>query len=273
MKTLEIEFRRASHTHEKRSIEQALSPAVVMARQSSSLLWKPCGNFEVQRESYSLPRFLFIGPKGGGDPIRVALFASLHGDQPETTHALVSFLKLLEENAELARDYFLFVYPVCNPTGFEDNTRCSRRGRDLNREFWNNSVEPEIALLQSEICSHALHGIISLHADDQSTGNYGLSRSGMFAKHLLEPALAAAEAVLPRDGNSTIDGFLAHNAVVRGGYAGAISGPPKIRPRPFELALCTPKSAPQYLQERAFITALQSILSEYRQMIAFAQNL
>jgi len=31
-----------------------------------------------------------------------------------------SFLKLLEQRPELARDYCLSVYPVCNPTGFED---------------------------------------------------------------------------------------------------------------------------------------------------------
>ena len=152
----------------RRSIEEWLSSTSQLAASSESLLWKPCGSFQDSGRTYSLPRFLFIGPRGGDDPIRIGIFASLHGDQLESTSALLSFLRILEATPELARNYFLFVYPICNPTGFEDDTRCSRRERDLNREFWNNSREPEIRLLQSEICSHALDGIISLHTDDSS---------------------------------------------------------------------------------------------------------
>ena len=33
--------------------------------------------------AYELPRYLFIGPKGGDDTIRVGLFAGIHGDEPE----------------------------------------------------------------------------------------------------------------------------------------------------------------------------------------------
>src|SRR5438105_10650036 len=111
---------------QKRSIDGWLSSVNQLAAKSESLLAKPCGNFEVAGRGYSIPRYLFIGPRGGDDPIRIALFASLHGDQPETTSALVTFLKILETTPDLARNYFLFVYPICNPTGFEDNTRCSR---------------------------------------------------------------------------------------------------------------------------------------------------
>src|SRR5207244_3454269 len=29
-----------------------------------------------------LPAYLFLGPRGGGDPIRIGLFAGIHGDEP-----------------------------------------------------------------------------------------------------------------------------------------------------------------------------------------------
>jgi protein MpaA len=58
------------------------------------------------------------------------------------------------------------------PDRIEDRTRQSRSGKDLNREFWRNSSEPEVKLLQSEIVAHAFDGIISLHTDDTSRGFY-----------------------------------------------------------------------------------------------------
>jgi hypothetical protein len=257
----------------QRSIDDWLSSIAQFAANSESLLAKPCGSFELSGRTYTLPRYLFIGPRGGDDPIRIGLFASLHGDQPETTSALLMFLKILQATPDLARNYFLFVYPICNPTGFEDGTRHSRRGRDLNREFWNNSQEPEVTVLQSEICSHALDGIISLHADESSSGLYGFARSYTVGQDLLEPALAAAETILPRDGSDLIEGFPAKKGVVRAIFNGAISGPPKLRPRPFEIALCAPKQAARYQQEQGLVLALQSILASYRELRAYAQNL
>jgi hypothetical protein len=220
-----------------------------------------------------LPRYLFIGPRGGDDPIRIGLFAGLHGDEPEGSHAIGRFLSLLENEPELARGYCLFIYPVCNPTGFEDNTRHSRRGYDLNREFWRQSNEPEVQLLQRELWHHAFHGIISLHSDDTSHGMYGFVRGATLTQHLLKPALDAAELVLPRNHDPFIDGFSARKGIIKKGYDGILGAPPNIRPRPFEIILETPQAAPQYRQEQALVAALRAILVEYRQFIAYARNL
>ena len=92
-------------------------------------------------------------------------------------------------------------------------------------------------------------------------------------KNLVEPALVAADPILPRNMNEVIDGFPAKDGVVRAVYTGAISGPPKIRPRPFEIALCAPKHAARYQVEQGLVLALQSILANYRELKAYAQHL
>ena len=46
-----------------------------------------------------------------------------------------------------------------------------------------------------------------------------------------------------------------------------------MQPRPFEIVFETPHAAPQYLQEKALVVALQTILTEYRKLIAYAPNL
>ena len=71
-----------------------------------------------------MPHYLFIGPRGGSAPIRVGIFAAIHGDESDGAYALVQFLKLLESQSPNWRPVILLsFYPVCNPTGFEDNTR------------------------------------------------------------------------------------------------------------------------------------------------------
>jgi protein MpaA len=257
----------------QRSIADLLAPLEKIAAHSPNLVANHDATFQVGDETHVLPRFLFVGPRGGDTPIRLGIFAGIHGNEPEGVHALVQFIKLLEARPELAAGYYLSFYPVCNPTGFEDGTRHSRSGRDLNREFWNNSSEPEVRLLQAELQSRSFQGLISLHTDDTSDGFYGFVGGATLTKNLIKPALAAAEKFLPRDERPVIDGFNARNGVIHDGYDGILSAPPTVRPRPFEIILETPSAPPEYLKELAFVAALQTILLEYNKFIAYAPNL
>jgi hypothetical protein len=256
-----------------RSIADLLAPLEQIAASSPNLVANHDACFEVGGENYELLRYLFVGPRGGDTPIRIGIFAGVHGDEPEGVHAVVQFLRLLEAKPELAAGYYLSIYPICNPTGFEDATRFSRSGKDLNREFWKNSTEPEVRLLQAELQSRSFQGIISLHTDNSSDGFYGFARGATLTKHLIQPALAAAEKFLPRDERPVIDGFNARNGVIRDCYDGILSAPPKVRPRPFEIILETPAAPPEYLKQSAFVAALQTILIEYNKFIAYAPNL
>lgn len=257
----------------RRVITDVLEPLNKLATHSSGLIAAKGGKFDAGHENYELPRYLFVGPKGGGDTIRLGLFAGIHGDEPEGVHALIRFVQLLEDEPQLVRGYCLFIYPVCNPTGFEDRTRHSRAGKDLNREFWRNSYEPEVRLLQSELVAHAFHGLVSLHTDDTSHGFYGYAHGATLTRHLIGPALKAAAEFLPPNDNDIIDGFPAQDGVIRHRYPGVLSAPPNVRPRPFEIVLESPAAPPNYLKEAALVAALRSILVQYSQFIAYAPNL
>lgn len=258
---------------QRRSIADLLAPLERIAAKSPNLVANHEARFEAGGETYTLPRYLFVGPRGGDTPIRVGFFAGIHGDEPEGVHAIVQFIKLLETKPELATGYYLSFYPVCNPTGFEDATRFSRSGKDLNREFWKGSIEPEVRLLEAELVSRSFQGIISLHTDDTSHGFYGFAHGATLTKNLVEPALLAAEKYLPRNENDVIDGFNARRGIIRDSYDGVLSTPPKARSRPFEIILETPAAPPVFLKELAFVAALQTILVEYHKFIAYAQNL
>jgi hypothetical protein len=147
------------------------------------------------------------------------------------------------------------------------------KGRDLNREFWTNSAEPEVQLLESELIACSFQGTISLHTDKMAEGFYGYARGATLTRQLIKPALSAAESLLPRDKRPFIDGFQARDGILHDCFEGVLSAPPKARPRPFEIILETPKAAPFYVKECAFALTLKTILIEYRKFIAYAQNI
>jgi len=258
---------------QRRSVNRVLAALDQLADQSPRCLSKSLGQFESAGRSYSLPRYVYLGPKGGGDVIRIGIFAAIHGDEPEGALALTRFVGELEANPEIAKGYALYIYPVCNPTGFEDNTRHARGGRDLNREFWKQSAEPEVRYLESEICLHAFDGIITLHSDDTSNGLYGFVGGDVLSENLLEPALREAEQFLPRNRERVIDGFAARGGIITDGYAGMLQSVPGLAHPTFELTLETPQRAPLHRQVEAFNAALKTILIEYRYLIAIAQNI
>ncbi len=250
-----------------------LSPFDEIAAQSDYLIAKPLVEFEHAGQRHQIPRYVFLGPRGGGDTIRLGIFATIHGDEPEGALGLVRFLHALEKNPDLARGYALFIYPVCNPTGFADRTRHSRTGVDLNREFWINSEHPEVRALETEIWTHAFHGIVTLHSDDTSDGLYGFVNGAVLSEYLLEPALRAAEHFLPRNQRGTIDGFPANRGIINSCYNGVLKSPQGLTHPPFEITFETPQRLAPHLQVEAVNTALHSILTEYRTIISVAQNI
>jgi hypothetical protein len=257
----------------KRSITSLLAPLNALALNSPPLIANHTAQFESGGVLHELPRYMAIGPHGGAEPIRIGIFAGIHGDEPEGVHALIRLLSETVREPEFLAGYCLFAYPICNPTGFEDRSRNARSGKDLNREFWRGSRDPEVALLQSELLAHAFHGIISLHTDDTSHGFYGFAHGATITRDLLEPALKAAEDFLPRNKNPEIDGFCARNGHIKDRYEGMLCAPPEVRPRPFEITLETPHHAPTYLKEAALVAAMRTILARYREFIAYAPNL
>jgi hypothetical protein len=241
-------------------------------RQLPGLKHTDLGPFEVAGESYSLPRFSLDGARNS-EAIRIGLFGGIHGDEPAGVYALTEFLEQLAREPHLADDFQLHVYPLCNPTGFEDNTRHSRGGRDLNREFWKNSEQPEVQILETELQQNHFSGIIQLHTDDTSEGVYGFVKGHTLTENLLRPALREASRVLPRNVNATIDGFAARDGIIYDVYEGVLAAPARMDPVPFEIVFETPHSAPMTLQVQALVVAIRTILAEYRQLISFAANI
>jgi len=263
--------------HEKQMEHRVFSAVDALRREaegSNHLFYSEIGSFRHSVKNYVLPRFVFLGPGSDDEPVRIGIFAAIHGDEPETALAAVEFLRRLVKNPERGRGYQVFVYPICNPTGVEDGTRNSRSGRDLNREFWTGSKQPEIYYLERELGVLAFQGVVSLHADDTTDGVYAFVRGATLTEALARPAIAAAEKFLPRAPGDVIDNFPARDALIHHHcYEGVLCNPAELHPAPFEIIFETPALSPPHLQVEAAAAALDAILEEYRPFLSIQQNL
>ncbi|MDQ3623895.1 MAG: succinylglutamate desuccinylase/aspartoacylase family protein [Verrucomicrobiota bacterium] len=256
-----------------RSFRQLLQPLFERIAESASSWHAEGACFRHSRESrYWMPRLVFAR-RGEQPSIKLAIFAGIHGDEPAGVHALCDLAGSLDAAPALARQYLIHAYPLCNPSGYEDGARHSRSGKDLNREFWRGSPEPEVQLLEREILREKYDGLISLHSDDTSDGLYGFVRGATLTEHLLTPALAMAEQMLPVNQAPLIDGFHAVNGIIHSAYDGILSAPPNAKPQPFEIILESPAHAPLHLQRAALVLAVTEIIRHYRRLIAYGADL
>ncbi len=231
------------------------------------------GAFVYRRRRYEIPRIRLAGPYAGHDPIRLALFAGLHGDEPAGCLALVWLAAALAEHPERIAGYELSIYPVVNPVGYERDVRFNGAGLDLNREFWSNSPEAEVRALEAELRAQRFDGIVTLHSDDTCEGVYGYTHGRTLNEALLAPALRAASEVLPPDARAKIDGFAAQGGLICDCFRGILSAPPDQKPQPFDVIFETPAHAPLDRQVAATLAAVESILTRYPAFIAYGQDL
>src|ERR1700687_1149028 len=100
----------AARVWEKRPVDRLLAPLDALAENSNHFLSKSLGQFESAGQTYRLPRYVYLGPRGGGDTLRIGIFATIHGNEPEGALALNRFVTMLESNREIAKGYALFLY-------------------------------------------------------------------------------------------------------------------------------------------------------------------
>ena len=128
-------------------------------------------------------------------------------------------------------------------------------------------------LLERQIRALRFDGLIALHADDESPGIYAFALGAQVTQHVVEPSLAAAEKVLPRNRDATIDNFTARNGMIHNGYPGMLCAAPEAHPRPFEIVFETPHRADLEAQIEANLVFLRHALEQYQQLQAVGQDL
>jgi hypothetical protein len=253
--------------------QRLLKPLLDLAENSDYLIGGSIGHFLVGRSVYQIPRFIFMGPTGGGDTIRLGIVAGLHGNDPEGAEALVELLQELEVNPQAARGFHIYAYPICNPLGFAARARSHAAGEDLAGQFWNGSSRPEVYYLERELGVLRFHGVISLQTQNHSDGFLVDAKSDILNRALAQPAIQATQRFLPGGILKTESDPGPLHASPRASLPDFLTVTDELAPAPFELRIGIPNHAPRLSQIHGTVGALKSILDSYRSLLAIGQNL
>jgi hypothetical protein len=71
--------------------QRFLAPLLRLVETSDSLIAGSVGAFSLGETRFHIPRLIFMGPRGGGDTVRLGIFAGLHGDDHTGPEAIGAF--------------------------------------------------------------------------------------------------------------------------------------------------------------------------------------
>jgi len=193
------------------------------------------------------------------EAVPVCLVAGIHGDEPDGILAALEFARRFTQPM-----YSLTIYPCVNPTGYERMTRENVNGKDLNREFFRESREEEVAVMERELASQEFVGFIGGHSDYESFGLYAYATGAVLSERLAKPALFQASGIIPINTDPIIDGHPATYGIIQEKFPGSLGPLTKGAIEPFDITIETPNLFALKKRVEAQAVAFETILQEYR---------
>jgi murein peptide amidase A len=220
---------------------------------------------------FEIPKFMLLGQRGGGKPIRIALFGGIddHGSL-DGIAAITRLLVQADLQPALARDYALFAYPLVNV--FEYRT-AETRLEPFDRRFAWERADADVRYFRSELRKWRFDGILTLRTDPQAESFRATVRSELLAKEVVRPALERVAKVTPVNSRPIKVRPGDMRARLADYAEGRLTPPPELRPYPFEAELFAPGSASGELRIRSLFVAMHEILRNYRRLLAHAPNI
>lgn len=220
---------------------------------------------------FDIPKFMLLGQRAGGKPIRIGLFAGIndHGSL-DGVAAISRMLMQTELQPALARDFAIFAYPLVNVFEYRTATPPLEA---FERRFANEYPDGDVRFFRSELRKWRFDAMLTLRTDPRADTFRATVRSELLAEEVVLPALARVGRVAPINSRPVR---------VRPGdmrsrladYAdGRLTAPPEVRPYPFEAELFAPGTASQELRIRGLFVAVHEILRNYRRLLAHASDL
>jgi hypothetical protein len=246
-----------THLADADPAQQIWHPLDMLAEESPGLAkWR-----SIAVEGRVIPSYVFIGPRAGSVPVRLALLGGIQSEDLLSTSAIVKLLVELDLAPLLAQDFALFTYPVANPQ------RTSRGAPDFTSEFWAGASDPVIRFFEQELTENELDGIIAVKGNEPISGFQIQVSSRVIATEVLWPALELAQRLVPL-ASEPIQIFSRLESNRSSLFSLGHS-----RPGPFNLIIRTPRHMPFENQISAISFSVKQILHHYRTLVSLADGI
>jgi hypothetical protein len=224
-------------------------PLDLVAEESASLAkWR---SFAV--DGNVIPSYVFIGPRGGSVPIRLALLGGFGAEDFVSTGAIAKLLVELDLAPLLAQDFALFSDPVANPD------RVSSHSPNFSTGFWTGAPNATIRCLEREFAENHPDGIIAAKGNEAISGFQMQVSSKLIASEVLWPALEIVQRLVPLANEPVQILPQLQNS--------------QLGPASFSLIIRTPRHVPSENQISAIAFSVKQILRHYRALVSHGDEL
>jgi hypothetical protein len=134
------------------------------ASRSDSVFGSPLGPIEGPTGKTFLPQFVYFGPGSSVDPVRIAVFSGLGGDDIKGSWSLIEWVKSLLVRPDIGQGVSVSVFPVVNLLGIRGGAERPR----LQYSDWSGSQVPEIRLIAENARIRSYQGFIRIEASRDS---------------------------------------------------------------------------------------------------------
>jgi murein peptide amidase A len=251
------------------TLDLILAPLYEVAQHSPSLLASR-HHLPVREKVYDIPKFLLLGQRGGGRPIRLAFFAGLDAGSLVSTAALARLLLQYELSPALARDFALFAYPVVNAGGFEEEAQPLA---EFEHRYGVEKPEADVRFFKSELREWTFDGLITLRSDAKASGFHAKVRSQVIGREVALPALQVLGRTLPLEAQPVTLRSEDRLARFADHTLGKLTPLPGSAPQPFEIEIFAPEEISTEQRIVGLFLFVQETLRNYRKIVAHAPNL
>ena len=233
-----------------------------VASASDSVFGSPLGPIEGPNERIFLPQFVYFGPHSSVDPVRIAVFGGLSGEDYKGSWAMNDRVKSLLVRPDIGQGVSVSVFPVVNLNAIRGCTE-SAKLQDID---WFGSRVPEIRLITQNAKIRSYQGFIRIESSRDSVSGVVVrtavkrrahrSSAEVFASSDFEPWDTRFETLGPE---SELSGPLSLSRVLGSAL--------------FEVVLSVPESWTQSTWNSNLLPLLGRLVASYRKFFSYGGEL
>lgn len=246
-------------------LQARVSALYARAQTDGHIFASPLGPFTLRGRSAWLPRFVFFGPHASDDSWRLAFLAGFDHRDLRSTHALLTLIERLADDAEDGHGLNLAFFPLVDAAGLAFHTP----DRQLTRQSWSASKLPEIALLEKDARARSYHGFVKVETAPEG--------DDVLSVRVREPLGFVAASpdieILSSEDAEPYHVRFEREPTLPGPLPGPLAIADDLAIRPFELVLRIPADWSAAVYADAVSTLLTRFLRRYRAFQAYGGHL
>jgi hypothetical protein len=232
------------------------------ASASDSVFGSPLGPIEGPNGRTFLPQFVYFGPDSSIDPVRIAVFGGLSGEDLKGSRSLINWIKALLVHPNIGKGVSVSVFPIVNLNAIWAGAAST----GLKDSDWSGSPIPEIRLISQNAKIRSFQGFIRVESSRDSVPRVVVRTAVNRRTHRSQAEVYAASDFEPWETRFESLG-------PKSKLLGPLSLSRELNSALFEVVLLLPGSWTQSSWNSSLLPLLERLVASYRRYFSYGGEL